>query len=84
MQTNHQVVITDKNRLEMDSVICVRAFDEESVLLETSLGNIAVEGKDLKIENFEKSSAKILITGSINCVMYLEKRMKKKGRGIIG
>lgn len=84
MQANQQVVITDKSRLEMDSVICVRAFDEDSVLLETSLGNISIEGKDLKIENFEKSSSKILITGIINCVVYLEKRMKKKGRGLAG
>ena len=83
MQGNHQVVITDKNRLEMDSVISVRAFDEDGVLLETSVGNISVEGKDLKIENFEKASSKILITGSISCVFYLEKRTKKKGRGII-
>lgn len=83
MQGNHQVVITDKNRLEMDSVISVRAFDEDGVLLETSVGNISVEGKDLKIENFEKASSRILITGSITCVLYLEKRTKKKGRGII-
>ena len=83
MQSNQQVVITDKNRLEMDSVICVRAFDEEGVLLETSLGNISIEGKDLKIENFEKSSSKIVITGNIVCVIYLEKRMKKKGRGAL-
>lgn len=83
MQGNHQVVITDKNRLEMDSVISVRAFDEDGVLLETSVGNISVEGKDLKIENFEKASSRILITGTITCVVYLEKRMKKKGRGVI-
>lgn len=83
MQSNQQVVITDKNRLEMDSVICVRAFDEEGVLLETSLGNISIEGKDLKIENFEKSSSKIVITGNIVCVIYLEKRTKKKGRGAL-
>ena len=83
MQGNHQVVITDKSRLEMDNVICVRAFDEDGVLLETSVGNISVEGKDLKIENFEKASSRILITGSITCVVYQEKRLKKRGRGLV-
>ena len=82
MQANQQVVITDKNRLEMDCVICVRAFDEEGVLLETSLGKISVEGRELKIENFEKASGKILISGSIIGVFYLEKTEKKKGRGL--
>ena len=81
MQTNQQIVITDKKRIEIDSVISVKMFDEEGVLLETSLGNISIEGRDLRIENFEKATSRILISGSIQGVYYLEKRMKKKGRG---
>ena len=83
MSGNQQVIISDKNKIAIDSVLSVKAFDEESVLLETSLGNICIEGSDLRIENFEKSSTGILISGNINGVYYLEKRIKKKGRGII-
>ena len=75
------VLISDKNRIEIDAVVSVKAFDEDGVLLETSLGNICVEGSDLRIENFDKASTRILISGNINGVYYLEKRMKKKGRG---
>lgn len=81
MSGNQEVIISDKNKIEIDSVISVKAFDEESVLLESTLGNICIEGQDLRIENFEKASTKILISGNINGVYYLEKRMKKKGRG---
>ena len=83
MTGKQAVVISDKNRIEIDAVICVKAFDDEGVLLETSLGNICVEGADLRIENFDKMSTKISIGGNINGVYYLEKRMKKKGRGVI-
>ena len=83
MANNHQVLITDKNKIEIDSVISVKALDEDGVLLETSQGNISVDGAGLKIENFEKASAKILISGNISGVYYLEKRMKKKGRGVL-
>lgn len=82
MQSSQQIIITDRNKLEIDSVIAVKAFDEISVLIETSLGSIAVEGKELSIENLEKSSSRILITGNISGVFYIEKRDKKKGRVI--
>ena len=81
MQSNQQIVITDKKKIEIDFVTSVKMFDEDGVLLESPLGNISVEGRDLRIENFEKSTSKILITGNISGVFYLEKRTKKKGRG---
>ena len=78
---NQQVIISDKSKIEIDSVISVRALDSDGVLLETSLGDISIEGADLKMENFEKATARILITGNIFGVFYLQKRIKKKGRG---
>ena len=81
MTGKQAVLISDKNRIEIDAVVSVKAFDEDGVLLETSLGNICVEGSDLRIENFDKVSTRILVAGNINGVYYLEKRMKKKGRG---
>lgn len=83
MTGKQTVVISDKNRIEIDAVVSVKAFDEDGVLLETSLGNICVEGSDLRIENFDKASTRILVAGNINGVYYLEKRMKKKGRGTV-
>lgn len=82
MEVKQQIVITDKNKLEIDAVTSVRSFDEDGVLIDTSIGQISIEGKDLRIENFEKSSTKILIVGNIVGVYYLEKRDKKRGRGL--
>ena len=84
MQGNQRISVIDRKSVEIDNVLSVRAFDEDGVLLETPLGKISVEGKELKIENFEKSSAKILISGNIIGVFYLEKAEKKKGRGLFG
>ena len=83
MNNNQQIVISDKNKIEVDCVVAVRALDSDGVLLETSFGDISVEGAELKMENFEKSSTKILITGNIYGVYYLQKRTKKKGRGVL-
>ena len=83
MVTNQHVVMIDKSSIEIDAVICVREFDEEGVLLETSLGHISIEGRDLKIENFEKAASKILITGDLRGVSYLERHPRKKSRGVV-
>ena len=82
MQNAHKILIFDRKRVEIDSVTAVNSFDEDGILLESSLGKISVEGSDLKIENFEKATATILISGNIVSVFYLEKGEKKKGRGV--
>jgi sporulation protein YabP len=81
MQSSQQICVSDRNKVEIDSVSAVRSFDEDGVLLESSLGKISVEGRELKIENFEKATGKIQISGNISGVFYLEKNVKKKGRG---
>ena len=80
MQNTQKILITDKNRVEINSVSSVRSFDEEGVIIDTSLGLISIEGSELKIENFEKATSEILITGNILGVFYLEKKEKRKGR----
>ena len=84
MQGNQTVCITDRKSVEIDNVSSVRAFDEDGVLLESALGKISVEGRELKIEGFEKASGRILITGNIIGVFYFEKGEKKKSRGLFG
>lgn len=84
MKDNQQIVITDKNKVEIDSVLSVRSFNEDGVVIDSSLGLISVEGSGLKIENFEKITTKILITGNILGVFYLKNKEKKKGRPIFG
>lgn len=83
MATNQSVLILDKKTVEIDGVSAVKALDEDTVILESTLGIISVEGHELKIENFEKATAKILVSGNISGVFYLGNAVKKKGRGMI-
>ena len=80
MQNTQKILITDKKSVEINSVSSVRSFDEDGVIIDTSLGLISVEGSELRIENFEKATSEILITGNIFGVVYLEKKEKRKGR----
>ncbi len=80
MKENQQIVVTNKNRVEIDSVLAVKTFDEDGIIIESILGLISIEGIGLKIENFEKATTKILVTGNIIGVYYIENKGKKKGR----
>ena len=80
MKENQEIVIKDKNRVEIDSILSVRSFDEDGIVVESSLGLVSVEGSGLRIENFEKSTTRILVTGDIYGVFYLKNKDKKKGR----
>lgn len=82
MQASQQIIIIDKSKVEIDSVTAVRSFEEDSVLIETAFGPIGIEGKEMKIENLEKTTTKILITGNIEGVYYIKNRDKKRGRVI--
>ena len=83
MSNEQQIVISNKNKVEINAVTSVKSFDEDGVVIESALGNIVVEGHDMRIENLEKSTSRVLIVGNISGVYYLEKREKKKGRGLI-
>ena len=82
MQNEQNIVISDRSRVEINSVKAVVSFDEDVVLVDSALGKISVEGRELLIENFEKATGKILITGKIIGVFYIEKLAKTKNRGI--
>ena len=83
MQNGQDIIISDRAKVEIGSVKAVRSFDEDGVVLDSTLGKISVEGRELLIENFEKATGRILITGNIIGVFYLEKSEKKKGRGLL-
>ena len=75
-----EVLIKGKGNVSVDFVKGIVSFDEDSVILDTDAGKMIVEGIGLRIENLEKATGRIQITGMISGVHYLEKEMKNKGR----
>ena len=75
-----EVIIKGKNNVCIDFVNGIVSFDEDCVILDTDAGQMIVEGVGLRIENLEKATGRIQITGEVSGVHYLEKTVKKKGR----
>ena len=75
---NQTIILEDKKRLTIDSVINVESFNDDYLEVSTKLGDICVEGNNLKIEELRQDNGKVLITGEISGVFYREQRPSKK------
>ena len=72
-----KVVLVDRKILTLDGVLNVIGFDSGSVTLETNLGELYVEGEELKIESLLKDGGEIVIRGKISGFFYSEKKESK-------
>lgn len=68
---DNTLTVVSWQRLKLSGVKTVLAFDEEYVSLDTELGRINIEGKELKIESLSKESSDIEIIGNITGVFNL-------------
>lgn len=67
-------IITLKNRKEatVSGVESIIGFDEEYVAIETELGRLIIEGKNMKIESLIKEEGRVSVTGLITSFYYSE------------
>ena len=71
------LILEDRKKLVIDSVISVESFNDDYLEISTKLGDVSVEGKNLKIEELIQESGKILITGEIIGFFYKETKQNK-------
>ena len=74
----YQTCIKNRNVLTLNGVFSVESFDEDFLTLDTALGELVIEGKELKIESLLKESGEILIVGEISGLFYRERKSEKR------
>ena len=83
IQKNHGVLIRARERLEITAVTDVISFDEESVNLDTAMGEMLIDGEDLHVGTLDTVKGVVVISGKINGLYYRTEQPRKKGiRGI--
>ena len=66
-------IIKNRKEVKLNGVLSVKNFTDDYLELNCELGDMIVEGKELKIESLIKESGEIIITGKIDSVYYKEK-----------
>lgn len=70
--TQHEVVLVNRNTLDVSGVINVESFDNEEFLLNTECGYLAIRGQDLHIRTLNLEQGKVAIEGSLFDLNYLD------------
>lgn len=77
--THQSIVISDRTRMELSGITDVDSFSENSVVAVSQLGDISIDGEELKVESFSAESGKLIINGKFDALCYFGRRSRKRG-----
>lgn len=76
------IMIENRERVNLTGVIDIHSFDDELVLVETNLGIITLKGINLKINKLNLDSNELSVEGKVNSLGYSENMEQKKSNMI--
>ncbi len=82
----HFLKLSNRKSMELSGVNNVLTFNEQEIVLETSMGILFVIGEDLHITLLKLDEGKVALEGIINNIMYKAQGtdMKSKSKNILG
>ena len=70
----HKLGLEERKHLTMTGVTEVVSFDENTVVLRTSLGLLMVHGNDLKLKTLSLEGGQVEVDGTVSALVYEEPR----------
>ena len=67
----HSLSLNCRETLDLQGILDVSGFDEQTVNLQTSYGNLIVKGESLHISKLSLDTGDVSIDGRINSLQYL-------------
>lgn len=71
----HKLQLAERNKLTMTGVTEVVSFEENAVVLHTSLGTLVVQGRELKLKTLSLDGGQVAVDGEISALIYEEPRL---------
>ncbi|MBQ7311966.1 MAG: hypothetical protein IJW81_00095 [Clostridia bacterium] len=81
-QSGQDICLFSRGRMELTGIEEVESFTDEQITVESSLGMIAIEGKNLKIESFRTECGSLIVNGEFDSLYYYGKQENGEKRGI--
>lgn len=79
----HQIVLVEREKLNVDGVLHVDSFDDREIVLETDLGGLIIRGEDLHINELNLEQANLMVTGYIQDLEYVGESLGKRSKGLL-
>lgn len=68
----HELILTNRNELEISGVTGIESFDSEEFLLSTEYGYLGIRGQELHLKNLNLEEGVISIRGQFLDFSYLD------------
>ncbi|MBE6707769.1 MAG: hypothetical protein E7578_00830 [Ruminococcaceae bacterium] len=75
---SHSIFIHDRHSAELTGIDDVFSFDDCSVSAHSALGDLIVDGDELRIDNFSSEKGILTISGRIIGIYYIDDNAKKR------
>jgi len=81
----HSLILSNRRNMEISGVNNVNTFDEEEIILETSMGHLIILGQELHISMLNLDEGKVNIEGNVISIEYKAQGtdIKAKGKNIL-
>ena len=73
----HRLELDERHRLSVTGVSEVLSFDENEVIMNTTLGLLTVEGESLHVEKLSLDIGELTLEGSVQSLCYSHDRQKR-------
>jgi sporulation protein YabP len=73
----HSLSLDERHHLTVTGVSEVLSFDENEVVMDTSLGMLTVEGEQLHVEKLSLDIGELTLEGSVHSLCYSRGNQKK-------
>ena len=70
----HRLSLNERKELTVTGVTEVVSFDEEAVVLKTTLGILTIQGSGLQMKNLSLDGGQVTVEGHIDALAYEESR----------
>lgn len=70
IKPEHHLILEQRERLVISGVEEVARFDEETIVLTTSMGDLEIQGEGLHIEKLSLEGGELHVDGSIIALIY--------------
>ena len=78
-KTGHNIIMEDRRHLTVSGVSDIDSFDEQTLVIFTSMGELTVKGQDLHINRLSLEVGELLIEGDIDALLYSQREQKQQG-----
>lgn len=73
-QMPHKLQLSERQKLTMTGVTEVVSFDENAVVLQTSLGTLLIQGQGLQLKTLSLEGGQMAVDGTVTSLTYEEPR----------